>query len=142
LDAPTFRAVLLADGAHRDPTTGKFTLLGIFSTATVRKPPEPGKTIPLPRQFVIYAVIADTHSGQPFSIRLHRDPDWNAPLGQGNLPAAIAPGSALELVVQINNLNIPELGTYYVEISVGGESHSTPLSVQLTKHAPPPAADE
>lgn len=49
---PYCLAMVLSDGVHRDPATGKFTILGTFSTVGAQ-------SYPVPLQFFIYFAVTD-----------------------------------------------------------------------------------
>ena len=49
---PYCLAMVLCDGTHRDPATGKVTILGTFSTVTA-------KTYPTPVAFCVYSAVTD-----------------------------------------------------------------------------------
>lgn len=60
---PYCLAMVLCDGVHRDATTGKFTILGTFSTFAANE--FPAKT-----QFCVYYAVTDGLGPTPLRLRL------------------------------------------------------------------------
>ena len=60
---PYCLAMVLCDNVHQDPATGKFTLLGTFSTFAARQ-------FPALVQFFVYSAITDGQGQVPIRLRL------------------------------------------------------------------------
>ncbi len=117
---PYCLAMLLCDGIHQDPATGKHTLLGTFSTVTA-------ETFPAHIQFCIYFAITDGLGKIPLKLRIVQA---EADLA-GNAEAAAWESPELEvmfpsplMVCESTVRNIPvileKVGVYFCELYSGG----------------------
>lgn len=117
---PYCLAMVLCDGVHRDVATGKFTLLGTFSTLGAAE-------FPAKVAFCVYFAITDGLGLTKISLRIvdseseltgsHADPVWQI----GPLDFDFQdPLLVLESVAYVQT-ELPKPGLYHCELSAGDE---------------------
>lgn len=115
---PYCLAMVLCDSVHQDPATGKFTLLGTFSTFGASE-------FPASVLFVVYCAITDGQGKVPIKLRLvdsatdvagdGGEPVFDEVIGECDFSD---PLMVFELRTLIN-CNLPEAGVYHCEIYGG-----------------------
>jgi hypothetical protein len=117
---PYCLAMVLCDNVHRDATTGKFTILGTFSTVGAQD-------YPLPIRFFVYFAVTDGHGQFPVSLRIasattdisgeasDQNEVFNQKLGDMNFPSPLAVIESVAIVQVLLN----EPGHYHCELHVG-----------------------
>ncbi len=128
-DRPTFRAMLLAEGAHRTHGTGQWSLLNIFSVYGAGKRQPDGMF--LLQKFIVYIAVANAVLGEVLRLRVHSDPDFSRDIGSAVVAEKEieSPIDCHSLALVIENLRLPECRTYYFEAVLDGEIVSTPLTL-------------
>lgn len=132
---PTIRSIMLADSAYQCPSTGKISLLGIFAHMKVPTT-EIGPIVnglKVSQDFVVYRVVADALKGMRHALRIHDDPNWSLQIYNEHFPDDIPIGKSVELITSVQNLEIPRPGMYYVEVTVGPETVSTPVLIEAQR---------
>lgn len=117
---PYCLAMVLCDNVHRDAATGKFTILGTFSTIGAQ-------VYPLPIQFFVYFAVTDGHGDFPVRLRIASATTdisgeasdqievFNQKLGDMHFPSPLAVIESVAVVQML--LNQP--GHYHCELHVG-----------------------
>lgn len=113
---PYTLAMILCDAAWIDPSTGKKTLLGLFSALMAREFPV---TIPT---MCIYLAITDGHGKTPIKLRLIDAEEEVAPLGEvaGEIDFQ-DPRTVYEIVLQLSGVVFPREGEYRFQAFAGNE---------------------
>jgi len=132
-------SLLICDGIHTDPYTGRRTLLGLFDEFTAAEYPA---TIP-----VCYVFAELTESIEPTTPRLRvttNDPDME-PLWESQ-PCDVDGGTELALARMsvewgVENLAFPEAGEYLVEV-VDGNNRVVAERRLFLIQSPGPHAEE
>ncbi len=119
MPVPLAQAMIVCDAVHRDQTTGKFFLLGTFSTIATRKIPCRHERLTL------FVAITDCIGLTPFVVKLVRvdrergDDEVLARLvGELTSPD---PQLIHELVLQMKDLTFPREGEYRFQLESKGE---------------------
>ena len=111
---PYCLAMVLCDGAHRDATTGKFTILGTFSTFQAQR-------YPTNVEFTVYSALTDGLGPTEIKLRLVDAKSGIAenddkPLFEGKLKFDFqGPLMVLESALPIN-AELPAAGIYHCEL--------------------------
>ena len=129
---PYCLAMVIADAAHRDPATGKTTILGTFSTVNA-------KSYPAPLRMCVYWAITDA-AGDPLTFTL-RLVDSGHIFDDTVEPVFIAPFEiscdnplgVLEGYADINT-QLPSPGVYHCELLLG---ETVLMSRRLSAVVPP-----
>jgi len=112
---PLGLALVVCDGIHTDPGTGKKTLLGLFSTVV-------GPQFPLVlQQLFIYAAVTDCLGPTSFEIRIVDVNEERQPVFSGG--GAIHcddPLAVQDFVFYLAGATFPEPGEYRVQLHAGG----------------------
>jgi hypothetical protein len=116
---PYCLAMVLCDAAHRDPTTGKFTLLGTFSHVG-------SEQFPTKINLTIYFAVTDGLGPTKFAIQIVKasaaivPPDEKSEDGGRifGVKAQIPFGNPLDVIEQVLEIEavIPEAGLYHCEL--------------------------
>ena len=119
MPVPLPQAMIVCDAVHRDQTTGKFFLLGTFSTIATRRIPCRHERLTL------FVALTDCHGVTPFLVKLvrvdreHGDDEVLARVaGEINSPD---PQRIHELVLQMKDLTFPREGEYRFQLESRGE---------------------
>jgi len=112
---PQLLAWITCDGAHIDPSTGKHTLLGIFTNTRVRQ-------FPFVYPFMVwFLTISDCAPGKhTVKISMGLDPMRMQPLIEREFQSE-SPLQRINLINEIANLPFPEPGEYDLNIEVDEE---------------------
>lgn len=112
---PQLLAWVTCDGVHLDPTSGKHTLLGVFSNIT-------GRSFPIVHPFMIwFLTITDVAPG-PHRIRIAFGLDAAAPQPLIERPfESHSPLHRINLINEIRNLSFPQPGDYSILIEIDDE---------------------
>ena len=111
---PYCLAMVLADGTHRDPETGKITILGTFHSVHARN-------LPAPLDFAVYFAVTDCLGRSKLRIEFvdelqHLDDDSEGPIYSAEIDIeSDDPLSMIEVVVNIH-VDIEREGVYYCEL--------------------------
>jgi hypothetical protein len=112
--APYLLAMVVCDAVHRDPATGKHTLLGIFSSLAC--PGFPARHA----SFGVYAAVTENQATTPLRLVV-ADVD-GSPIVQAEAPLPEAdPRAVLEVSLTLNNVTFPAPGEYRLQLFAGGE---------------------
>jgi len=111
--------MVLCDGTHQDPTTGKLTILGTFSTVAA-------ETYPTSLNFCVYSAVTDAMGDFRLKFQLvdsqHAFEENNEPLFSVEIPLnSPSPLAVCESSMQVGNVAIPEPGVYHCELLHEGE---------------------
>jgi hypothetical protein len=114
--SPHVLALVLCDAVHRDPVTGKNSLLGTFSTVTARSFPATHATM------CAYVALTDGVGRQQIEFRL-------TPAGRTDAPIAAASFDldfddsrmTFEVVVRLTDVVVPAPGEYRIVLACGDE---------------------
>jgi hypothetical protein len=111
---PEVLALIVADGLHRDAATGKFYILGTYSTIFAANFPCTHAGI------VVYAALSDGHGNTPIKVRLvdaneERPPVFEA-IGSVNFPN---PLTVVEIGFAHGNIVFPAPGRYSLQLYSG-----------------------
>ena len=129
---PLVLSMLICDAIHRDPGTGKHTLLGIFNVIRVSKFPSMFPTMSL------YISLTEVIGEYPVHVQIidadeERDPIY---YHTGNLKCK-DPLQVVELAIPITNVTYPRLGEYRIRVFVGDEMIGTrKITVKETGPSP------
>jgi len=112
---PQLLTWITCDGAHIDPSTGKHTLLGIFSNTRVRQ-------FPFVYPFMVwFLTISDCSPGKHMvKISMGLDATRMQPLIEREFQSE-SPLQRINLINEIANLPFPEPGEYDITIEVDDE---------------------
>ena len=120
---PQLLAWLLCDGVHIDPTTGKHTVLGIFSNIMARQFPM------VHPHMVWFLTITDVAAGShKMRISMGKDVDDPKPLIERVFDSQ-GPLVRINLINEIRNFTIQEPGDYSIVVEIDDE---TLLATSLT----------
>lgn len=118
MPAPLAQAVLVCDAVHRDQATGKFFLLGTFSTIFTRQFPC------LHRHMCVYLVVTECRGTTPLDLRLVRiDPDGGGDQTIAALHGEITSADPLqvhEVVMRLKDLRFEQPGEYRFQLESEG----------------------
>lgn len=112
---PQLLAWLTCDAVHIDPSSGKHTILGIFSNIQATK-------FPITHPFMVWFLsLTDCSPGEhQLRISIGLDATAMAPLLERTF-AAESPLHRINLINEIRNLTFPEAGEYSLLIEVDDE---------------------
>jgi len=112
---PQLLAWITCDGAHIDPSTGKHTLLGIFTNTRVRQ-------FPFVYPFMVwFLTISDCAPGKhTVKISMGLDPTRMQALIEREFQSE-SPLQRINLINEIANLPFPQPGEYDLNIEVDDE---------------------
>jgi hypothetical protein len=129
---PYCLAMVLCDGVHRDPATGKFTLLGTFHAIRASE-------FPTGIRMVVYFVLTDIIGAHKIRLNvvdasMHLDGDPPEPILTHETDMTVEdPLMVVEGVMGIQ-LSLPGSGVYHVELYAGD---SPLMTRRLTVLGPP-----
>lgn len=134
---PYCLAMILCDGVHRDPASGKFTLLGTFHAIRATE-------FPVGIRLCVYFALTDIIGGHQIRLQVvdasaHLDDESPEPILTQTSDMAIEdPLMVVEGIIAIQ-LNLPSAGMYHVELYDG----DTPLmSRRLAVLGPSPPREQ
>jgi hypothetical protein len=106
--------MVLADHVHRDGATGKFFLLGTYTTILVKAYPC------LCQDLVVYATLTDGHGNVPLRLVLTDADEERGALGsaEGLVPMG-DPTRLCEVVFQLKGVMLPSPGLYRLQLHSG-----------------------
>ncbi len=112
---PVALALVLCDGIHVDPGTGKRTLLGLFNSAY--SPVLPARM----NQLAIYCCLTECYSETPIAFKIVDVNEEREPLFESsNVVHSDDPLGIVELDLQIGGIEFPEYGEYRFQLLSGG----------------------
>jgi hypothetical protein len=112
--SPYAIALVLCDAVHRDPVTGKNTLLGTFSTITSRTFPA------VHPEMSAYLALTDGAGTSRIDVRLTPADGAAAPLAEASFEVEFDDGRmTFEVVVGFADVVFPKAGEYRVSIACG-----------------------
>lgn len=117
---PIALAMLLCDGLHVDPGTGKKTILGIFTSVGSMVYP-----FKLP-QFVVFVSLTDGRGKMPVEVRVVKmaieidDPDTTVASTKLEMPVE-DPLAVIDFAMVLQGVEFPEPGEYRVQLWACGE---------------------
>ena len=112
---PQLLAWLTCDGVHLDPSSGKHTVLGVFSNINARR-------FPVTHPFMVwFLTLTDCAAGQ-HKIRISMGPDHARmePLIDRTFDSQ-SPLDRINLINEIRNLTFPAPGDYSILVEVDEE---------------------
>jgi len=109
-------ALLICDGAHRDPATGKWTLLGLFNSIRANEFPVTHG------QLVVYLAMTDVKGKLKLTFRLvDLDEDAEA-LFQFDAEMRVDdPRTVAEVVIPVHGARFPSAGEFRLQVFVDGQ---------------------
>jgi hypothetical protein len=108
--------LIICDYVHRDPGTGKATMLGCFSVIHAREFPARH-----PRLFV-HTILTDGRGKLPVRLKIVDAEEELDPLFDQELEVELKdPRAVGELTFQIDNLTFPSPGEYRLQLFAGAE---------------------
>lgn len=108
---PYVLAIVICDGAHVDPTTGKVTLLGLFSVLFAEEFPF---AVP---QIVVYGALTDGRGITPVTVKLVDSEEARDPIFEGEVDCDFTdPRDVASFLVEMGELEFPEPGEYRVQL--------------------------
>jgi hypothetical protein len=115
LSKPQLLSWITCDGAHIDPTTGKHTLLGVFSNTRVRQ-------FPFVYPYMVWFItVTDCSQGShTMKISMGLDAARMQPLIERKFDSE-SPLQRINLINEIANLPFPEPGEYDINIEIDDE---------------------
>jgi hypothetical protein len=112
---PQVLAWLTCDAVHLDPSTGKHTILGVFSNIRARQFP-----VSHPHM-VWFLTLSDVPAGEhKIRLSMGRDPGHPQQLIERPFQSQ-SPLQRINLINEIRNLTFPEAGEYSIVIEVDDE---------------------
>ena len=116
MESPRLQAFLICDDALRDQTSGKVQINGVFDHIAVKELPAVHRhatvyvrlVLPQQMQGVEMGLAIVTPSGRRATTETH---SYNA-----------SPGGIVESTSNLNELHLPETGTYRFELLVNGQT--------------------
>ena len=121
---PTLLCWLTCDGVHVDPSSGKHTILGIFSNIRAHH-------FPITHPFMVwFLTVTDCSVGEhKVKISMGLDPTNTTPLLERTFQSQ-SPLQRINLINEIGNLTFPEPGDYTIAIDIDDDTIlATSLSV-------------
>lgn len=113
---PYATAVILCDAVHRDPVTGKNTLLGTFSTITSRRFPATHAAM------CAYVVLTDGVGRSDLALRIDAADETSPPIAEAQFDVDFDdPRQTFEIVVRFADVGVSKPGEYRVVLSCGDE---------------------
>lgn len=117
---PTVHALVICDAVYKEPVTGKYSLLGMFSAISAADFP-----VEVP-PFAVYAAVSGIRSRALFDLRLvGLDPEDGSEsiVGQGNIElTADSPVEVAEIALPMPKTLLPEEGDYRFRVEWQGEA--------------------
>ena len=112
---PQLLAWLTCDAVHIDPSTGKHTVLGVFSAIR-------GERFPIVHPFMIwFLTLTDVAAGaHKLRISMGLDPQQMQPLLERPFES-LSPLHRINLINEIRNLSFPSPGDYAILIEIDEE---------------------
>ncbi len=111
---PQVLALVVCDAIHRDPSTGKNSLLGCFSALSCRGFPARHPTLS------IYVVLTEVYGTRPILVRLVR-PDGQSALVQAAADVQAGdPRLVVELAVAFHDIPLPAAEEVRVQVLCDG----------------------
>ena len=112
---PQLLAWLTCDGAHVDPGSGKYTILGIFSNIRAHR-------FPVTHPFMVwFLTITDVAAGQhKLKISMGLDPTQMKPLLDRPFESQ-SPLHRINLINEIRNLTFSQPGDYSILVEIDDE---------------------
>ena len=119
MSQPYCLAMVLCDAVHQDRATGKFTLLGLFSTVGAHE-------FPADVQLCVYFAITDGDGDHQVTLRVvqseHIFDSACEPVYEANVNVKLeSPLMVLEGHFGIKDLKLPDPGVYHIELLDGDE---------------------
>lgn len=112
---PIVLAMVVCDGLYIDSSTGKKSLMGMFSVINGVQFPA---TVP---QMVLYVAMTNGHGKTPFTLRLIDANEERAALFEGaGIFDFVDPRMVLEFATAIGNIVFPEPGDYRFQMYAFG----------------------
>ena len=117
--SPLAQTIIVCDAVHRDPSTGKFTLLGTFSTLVARKfPCRHG-------QFCVFIALTECRGRVPLAVKLIRiDPEGGEDQTVTEVSGELTSPDPLrvhEVVMQLRDVTFEHPGEYRFQLESSGE---------------------
>ena len=113
---PYALALVIADAIHRDPGTGKRTILGCFSSIYAREFPATHPAL------AVYIAVTEGRGVVPIKVRMVDVDDEKDPIfeveGEANFQD---PRMVMDMDLFIPNLVFPEPGEYRIQLFASGE---------------------
>lgn len=132
---PEVLAMVLADGVHRDPATGKCYILGTYSTIFTNGFPCTHSGI------VLYAALSNGHGATPLTVRLVDEDDARPPVFEANATVNFPdPLTVAEIVLGHPAVVFPAPGRYSLQLRCAGQLLRERRISVLRQGAAPPAA--
>jgi len=112
---PQLLAWVTCDGVHIDPSSGKHTLLGVFSNIAAHK-------FPVTHPFIVwFLTISDCAPGEHrIRISMGLDPTNLQPLIERPFESQ-SPLHRINLINEIRNLSFPQPGDFSISIEIDDE---------------------
>ncbi len=112
---PMVLGFLICDGAHRDPTTGKWTLFGLFNSIG-------GKEYPMRHPMMIaYLALTDVYGKLALRFELV-DSDNDESIFAMNAELTVSdPRTMADLVVPFRDVVFPKQGEYRLQVFAGNQ---------------------
>lgn len=115
MQAPYCLAMVVCDGIHRDPGTGKWTILGTFSVLAAKAFPAKHPII------AIYLAMTDGRGKTPLKIDLVTADEQDT-IGEVEIEANFAdPRAVIEGVMAFRDVEFPRPGEYRFRLHANGE---------------------
>jgi hypothetical protein len=109
--APYVLAMVVCDNVHVDPTTGKKTLLGLFTSVSASQFPIRINSM------VLYAAITDGHGPTPIEVKLVDVNESRPPIFKAEAMIPFDdPRVVIEFLNLMLNLEFPEPGEYRLQL--------------------------
>jgi hypothetical protein len=113
---PLALAMIISDAIWIDPSTGKKTILGVFSAIGGNEFP---LTLP---QIVVYVALTDARGIVPLTLRLVDVDEIRGPIIEMYLsPDFVDPVTILEVTPHLKDVVFPEPGEYRLQLLTGGD---------------------
>jgi len=111
---PQVLALVVCDAIHRDPSTGKNSLLGCFSALSCREFPARHPSL------AVYVVLTEVYGARPILVRLVR-PDGQSALVQAAAEVrADDPRLVVEVAVGFHDIPLPAAEEVRVQVLCDG----------------------
>ncbi|MHC4990126.1 MAG: DUF6941 family protein [Planctomycetota bacterium] len=119
MPSPLAQAMIVCDAVHRDQSTGKYFLLGTFSTIFTRQLPCRH------RQMCLFVAMTECRGPTPITVKLIRiDPEGGQDVvitqAQGEIQAR-DPLQVHEVVLPLRNVQFEHSGEYRFQLESAGE---------------------
>lgn len=108
---PIALTLLVCDGAHRDPSTGKWTLLGLFNSIHANEYPSQHA------QMVAYLAMTDVNGKVPLRFQIVDADESEPPLLQMDAELVVLdPRAVADVVIPIHDVTFPKAGEYRLQV--------------------------